>query len=39
MVRRGDTFSGLNENYFRIGVKTQAENQLLIDTLREVLHG
>ena len=39
MVRRGDTFSGLNENYFRIGVKTPAENQLLIDTLREVLHG
>ena len=39
MIRDGSTFTGLNETYFRIGVKTAAENQLLIDTLREVLHG
>ena len=39
MVRRGGTFHGLDETFFRIGVKTPAENQLLIDTLREVLHG
>ncbi len=39
MVRDGSTFTGLDEKYFRIGVKTAAENQLLIDTLREVLHG
>ena len=39
MVRDGGTFTGLDENYFRVGVRTAAENQLLIDTLREVLHG
>lgn len=39
MVRDGSTFSGLDENYFRVGVRTAAENQLLIDTLREVLYG
>ena len=39
MIRDGGTFSGLNENYFRIGVKTGVENQLLVDALREVLHG
>jgi threonine-phosphate decarboxylase len=39
MVRDGGTFTGLDETYFRVGVRTAAENQLLIDTLREVLHG
>lgn len=39
LVRRCDTFAGLDETYFRIGIKTEAENRVLVENLQEVLHG
>ncbi len=39
LVRRCGNFTGLNETYFRIGIKTEAENRELIEALREVLNG
>lgn len=39
MVRRCSSFTGLDESYFRVGVKTRAENEILIDALKEVLYG
>ena len=38
-VRRCENFTGLNDRFFRIGVRTEADNQILIEALREVLHG
>jgi cobyric acid synthase CobQ/L-threonine-O-3-phosphate decarboxylase len=34
-VRQCDNFDGLDDSYFRIAVRTEAENRLLIDELRQ----
>ena len=39
MVRRCAGFTGLDEKDFRIGIKTRAENEILIEALKEVLYG
>ena len=39
LVRRCGNFTGLDDTYFRIGIKTEAENRELIEALREVLNG
>ncbi|MBE6990934.1 MAG: aminotransferase class I/II-fold pyridoxal phosphate-dependent enzyme [Ruminococcaceae bacterium] len=39
LVRRCGNFEGLDDCFFRVGVRTAAENAVLIDALREVLHG
>lgn len=39
MVRSCVSFSGLDEKDVRIGIKTRAENEILIETLQEVLYG
>jgi len=39
MVRNCGSFIGLDENYFRVGIKTRAENEILIEALKEVLYG
>ncbi len=39
LVRGCDNFSGLDERYFRIGVKNRAENEALLCAVAEVLHG
>lgn len=39
LVRSCGNFSGLDETYFRIGVKTHEQNMALIGALSEVLHG
>ncbi len=38
-VRRCENFTGLNDRYFRIGVRSREDNRTLIGALREVLHG
>jgi len=38
-VRRCENFTGLDARYFRIGIRLPEENAVLIDALREVLHG
>jgi threonine-phosphate decarboxylase len=37
VIRSCANFEGLNEHYFRIGVRTHPENQLLVKALRDVL--
>ena len=39
MVRDCTSFRGLDDRDFRIGIKTRAENEILIETLQEVLYG
>jgi threonine-phosphate decarboxylase len=39
MVRGCRSFAGLDDNWFRMGIKTRAENEILMDTLKEVLYG
>ena len=39
LMRCCDNYSGLDERYLRIGVKTHAENEILLHAIREVLHG
>ena len=39
MVRGCASFRGLDDRDFRIGIKTRAENEILIETLQEVLYG
>ncbi len=39
LVRSGANFPGLNAKYFRIGLKTRNQNQILINTIKEVLNG
>ena len=39
MIRDCSNFSGLDEGYYRIAVRTRRENDLLIDTLRRIRHG
>ena len=38
-VRRCGNFTGLSDNFFRIGLRLQEENELLLRTIEEVLHG
>ena len=39
LIRPCENFRGLDRTYFRVGVKTRAENSFLIQILKEVLHG
>ena len=39
MVRSCVSFIGLDDKDFRIGIKTRAENEILIEALKEVLYG
>ncbi len=39
LIRRCDNFTGLGDHYFRIGLKLQEENDILLKALEEVLHG
>lgn len=39
LVRDCSNFIGLDTRFIRIGVKTHAENQMLINAITEVLHG
>ena len=39
LVRDCSNFIGLDTRFVRIGVKTHAENQMLINAITEVLHG
>ncbi len=38
VLRSCANFEGLNEHYFRIGVRTRLQNQLLVRALKEVMH-
>ncbi|MGA7830822.1 MAG: aminotransferase class I/II-fold pyridoxal phosphate-dependent enzyme [Terracidiphilus sp.] len=38
VLRSCANFEGLNEQYFRIGVRTRLQNELLVRALKEVLH-
>jgi threonine-phosphate decarboxylase len=38
VVRSCANFEGLDEHYFRIGVRTRLENELLVRALKEVMH-
>ena len=37
IIRSCSNYSGLNENYYRIAVRTRKENKIFLDTLRKVL--
>lgn len=39
MIRDCSNFSGLDQGYFRIAVRTRQENCFLIETLRRIRHG
>jgi threonine-phosphate decarboxylase len=39
LVRDCSNFSGLNEHYIRIGLKTRGKNETLLRAISEVLHG
>ena len=39
MIRDCSNFSGLEQGYFRIAVRTRQENCLLIETIRRIRHG
>ena len=39
LIRRCANFTGLDERFFRIGLKTREENEALLCALKEVLHG
>ena len=39
LIRQCVGFNGLDNTYYRIGVKTRVENSCLIQSLKEVLHG
>jgi adenosylcobyric acid synthase len=38
MIRTCGNYTGLDTSYFRLAVRTEPENRLLLDALREVLH-
>ncbi len=38
VLRSCANFEGLDEHYFRIGVRTRSQNELLVQALKEVLH-
>lgn len=37
IIRSCSNYNGLNENYYRIAVRTREENEVFLDTLRKVL--
>jgi threonine-phosphate decarboxylase len=39
MIRSCGNFAGLDDSYYRIGVKKHDENRVLLQTIREVLNG
>ena len=39
LIRQCASFNGLDSTYYRIGIKTRAENSCLIKTIKEVLNG
>jgi len=39
LIRSCDNYPGLSEGYYRICIHTHEKNEILIDALREVLHG
>ncbi len=39
LIRNCSNFTGLDETYFRVAVKTREENQKLLDTLKLVMDG
>lgn len=39
LIRRCENFTGLGDDYFRIGLKLRKENDILLTALEEVLHG
>jgi len=39
LVRDCANFSGLNEHYIRVGLKTRDKNEILLSAISEVLHG
>ena len=39
IVRDCSDFIGLNENYFRVAVRTNPENNLLVDTIQKIIRG
>ncbi len=39
LVRNCANFSGLNEHYIRVGLKTRDKNEILLIAISEVLHG
>lgn len=38
-VRRCENFTGLDNTYFRVGIQRSEENELLLRTLEEIVHG
>jgi threonine-phosphate decarboxylase len=38
VLRSCANFEGLDEHYFRIGVRTRLQNELLVRALKEVMH-
>jgi threonine-phosphate decarboxylase len=38
VLRSCANFEGLDEQYFRIGVRTRSQNELLMRALKQVLH-
>ena len=39
IVRDCSDFIGLDDTYFRVAVKTEAENKILVDTIHKILRG
>ena len=39
LIRRCENFPSLDETYYRIGVKTRAENTCLLQAMKELYHG
>lgn len=39
LVRNCNNFTGLDESYIRIGLKTRTDNEKLIETIRRIYHG
>ena len=39
IVRDCSDFIGLDDTYFRVAVKTEAENNILVDTIHKIFRG
>ena len=39
LVRNCSNFTGLDQHFIRIGLKTREENSILLRSIKEVLHG
>lgn len=39
LIRRCANFRGLNERFYRVAVKSEKENETLIEAIKEILHG